>query len=73
MRTPSLVPPEPEAKVLAFVPPAGHLSDDEIASLRLAVRAQVRRVINHLVAHPEAWDASVTELAALSKEAGRCA
>ncbi len=73
MRTPSLAPPEPEAKVLAFVAPPGHLSDGEIACLRCAVQAQARQVIDHLVAHPEAWDASVTELAGLRKEAGQCA
>jgi hypothetical protein len=73
MRTPSLAPPEPEAKVLSFVPPPGHLSDDEIAHMRLRVEMDAGWVIAHFVAHPQAWDASADELAALGKEAGRCA
>jgi hypothetical protein len=73
MRTSTLASSEPAAKVLAFVRPEDDLSDDETTSLRLGVQAQVRRVIAYLVAHPEAWDASPVELAALGEEAGRCA
>jgi hypothetical protein len=73
MRIPTLASSEPEAKVLAFVTPTGHPSDNEIARLRLRVQVHASQVIAQLVAHPEAWGTSGDELAALRKEAGQCA